>query len=84
MSHHDCRLGKGYYEGDGHEKFGKTASHRGIEGPHAMVHGGTQKVLNLLNDVRGNFHGICAAMGEMEAGSVGFFKGLDRSLDELT
>lgn len=84
VSHHNCRLGKWYYEGDGARKFGKTPSYRGIEGPHAMVHDGTQKVFNLLDDVQGNFPAICIAMREMEDGSKGVFAGLDRSLDELS
>ncbi|MCA9000717.1 MAG: CZB domain-containing protein [Planctomycetes bacterium] len=82
VNHHNCRLGKWYYEGDGAQKFGRTPSYGDIENPHATVHQGTQKVFDLLGDVRGNFPAIQDALDEMERGSEGVFRGLDIALEE--
>ena len=37
-SHHECRLGKWYYQGDGRECFSKLDHYRAIEPPHVEVH----------------------------------------------
>jgi len=36
--HHNCRLGKWYYEGDGKECFSQLSGYREIETPHEQVH----------------------------------------------
>lgn len=38
VTHHNCRLGKWYYEGIGREKFSNMPSFGILEAPHAMVH----------------------------------------------
>ena len=37
-SHHECRLGKWYYHGDGHDCFSKLKPYQAIESPHVEVH----------------------------------------------
>jgi len=37
-SHHECRLGKWYYQGDGRECFSRLGPYQRIEPPHAEVH----------------------------------------------
>lgn len=37
-SHHECRLGKWYYHGDGRDCFSKLEPYRAIEPPHVEVH----------------------------------------------
>ena len=37
-SHHQCRLGKWYYEGDGHDCFSRLKPYQAIEPPHVQVH----------------------------------------------
>jgi RNA-splicing ligase RtcB len=37
-SHHECRLGKWYYQGDGHDCFSKLKPYQAIEPPHVEVH----------------------------------------------
>ena len=37
-SHHECRLGKWYYQGDGRECFSRLAAYKKIESPHVDVH----------------------------------------------
>ena len=36
--HTRCRLGKWYYEGEGHACFSKLPGYRGLEDPHRAVH----------------------------------------------
>jgi predicted nucleic acid-binding Zn-ribbon protein len=37
-SHHECRLGKWYYQGDGRDCFSKLKPYQAIEPPHVEVH----------------------------------------------
>ena len=36
--HHQCRLGKWYYQGDGYQFFSKLPAYRALEEPHRQVH----------------------------------------------
>ncbi len=36
--HHQCRLGKWYYEGEGRDSFSHTTAFKALEAPHAQVH----------------------------------------------
>jgi len=38
VSHHDCRLGQWYYEGEGHACFSSLAGYAQLEKPHVRVH----------------------------------------------
>jgi methyl-accepting chemotaxis protein len=42
VDNHNCRLGKWYYEGLGHEKFRTTTAYAKLNQPHADVHKTTQ------------------------------------------
>jgi len=43
VDHHNCRLGKWYYEGIGHDQFRRTTAYGKLELPHAEVHRATQR-----------------------------------------
>ncbi len=47
VNHHNCRLGKWYYEGQGKELFGKTPSFAQVEKPHSEVHDGVHRAFGL-------------------------------------
>jgi methyl-accepting chemotaxis protein len=47
VDHHNCRLGKWYYEGEGMERFSGTMAFASLEKPHAEVHTNVHKVLEL-------------------------------------
>lgn len=47
VDHHNCRLGKWYYEGIGHQQFRGTAAYSKLEQPHADVHHYTQQAYHL-------------------------------------
>ncbi|MEW8627143.1 MAG: methyl-accepting chemotaxis protein [Candidatus Thiodiazotropha sp.] len=49
VDHHNCRLGKWYYEGYGQETFGHLIAFRELEEPHSQVHKAGHKALELLS-----------------------------------
>jgi len=82
VDHHNCRLGKWYYEGDGKENFSKTSHYSSLETPHATVHNGTHKVFDLMNQENVDTDAMVAAFEEMESGSQEVFDTLDRILHD--
>lgn len=85
VTHKECRLGK-WYLGEGSELFGATRAYRDLETPHAQVHGGAHRLLNVLktdweHDMEAQM-GIMAALNEMEEGSRGVMGCLDRMVAE--
>ncbi|MCF6283234.1 MAG: CZB domain-containing protein [Candidatus Polarisedimenticolaceae bacterium] len=52
VDHHNCRLGKWYYEGLGKECFSTTSAYQKLEMPHGIVH---QKVQEGLKGVSENW-----------------------------
>ncbi|MCG8487600.1 MAG: CZB domain-containing protein [Chromatiales bacterium] len=49
VDHHNCRLGKWYYEGFGQETFGHLIAFKELEEPHCQVHKAGHKALELLS-----------------------------------
>ena len=82
VDHHNCRLGKWYYEGDGKENFSKKPSYSRLETPHSIVHNGTHKVFELMLEENLNIDALVNAFKEMEKGSDAVFVGLDKILHE--
>ncbi len=82
VDHHNCRLGKWYYEGEGHNHFSKLNSFSKIESVHSQVHNGTKQIFNFLDDVELNIDKIIDGAHAMEKASSGVFRGLDEILNE--
>jgi hypothetical protein len=82
VDHHNCRLGKWYYEGDGKENFSKTSHYKSLETPHAGVHNGTHKVFDLMNQENMDVNAMVTAFEEMERGSLKVFETLDKILHD--
>ncbi|MCB0422130.1 MAG: CZB domain-containing protein [Bdellovibrionales bacterium] len=82
VDHHNCRLGKWYYEGDGKDSFSNQPSYRNLEMPHSQVHEGTKEVFSLLPASDSNFEKLSKAIDDMEKGSIGVFEVLDSMLAE--
>jgi methyl-accepting chemotaxis protein len=82
VDHHNCRLGKWYYEGDGKENFSKTSSYTKLETPHATVHNGTHKVFDLMVHEHVDLKQMIHAFEEMEKGSTEVFSTLDQILQD--
>ena len=77
VDHHNCRLGKWYYEGEGKEHFSSCSEYKDLESPHATVHNGTHKVFELMVEEKVNMKALLKAFEEMETGSDNVFKSLD-------
>jgi methyl-accepting chemotaxis protein len=82
VDHHNCRLGKWYYEGEGKEVFSQTPSYSKLETPHATVHNGTHKVFDLIVEENVDTQALIAAFAEMEKGSDEVFAILDKILHD--
>ena len=82
VDHHNCRLGKWYYEGDGKENFSDTKNYRALETPHSVVHNGTHKVFDLMVDESVDTKALESAFKEMEKGSEDVFAILDKILHD--
>ncbi|MEH0862184.1 methyl-accepting chemotaxis protein [Halobacteriovorax sp. DPLXC-1] len=82
VDHHNCRLGKWYYQGEGQESFSHLSCFSHIESDHAHVHNGTKHIFDYLSNVKENIEHITDGINEMERASEGVFDGLDRILDE--
>ena len=82
VDHHNCRLGKWYYEGVGKENFSNTSHYSNLEAPHAIVHNGTHKVFDLMVEEKVDIASLKAAFDEMESGSDEVFKILDQILHD--
>lgn len=74
--HTQCRLGKWYYQGEGHDCFSKLPGYREIEQPHMAVHQAAVKALNAYANQE------CAEMidevGKMEEASIAVLAGLEK------
>jgi hypothetical protein len=74
-SHTHCRLGKWYYEGDGHSCFSNLPGYREIEPPHVDVH--QQGVLAVKHYRAGRIEQSLEALGRMEQASVQVLRNLE-------
>jgi len=83
VDHHNCRLGKWYYQGEGKENFSTTPSYKSLEEPHALVHNATHKVFDAIaKDDASNADILQEAFKEMEEGSKKVFETLDKILHD--
>ena len=80
VDHHNCRLGKWYYEGRGKDNFSKTSSYKKLEKPHAVVHKNTKKVFDLMST--DNNDKLVKTFDEMEKSSDEVFIILDQILND--
>lgn len=85
-NHHNCRMGKWYYEGDGKNMFSHTSAYQKMETPHANVHNHVIKAVQCAT--RGdclspeNFDNLVKEMLEMENNSKELFIHLDNMVKE--
>jgi methyl-accepting chemotaxis protein len=79
VDHHNCRLGKWYYEGEGKEFFSCSNHYGSLEYPHSVVHEGTKDVFDLLErDQQLDYTTLMEALRVMEESSGEVFAALDR------
>ncbi|PHM18172.1 MAG: chemotaxis protein [Sulfuricurvum sp. PD_MW2] len=82
VDHHNCRLGKWYYEGEGADFFKKTPSYSSLESPHSIVHNSTHKIFDLMKTDEIGSDRFVKIFEEMEHASDSVFNTLDRMLQE--
>jgi len=82
VDHHNCRLGKWYYEGEGAAYFAKMPSFKTLETPHAQVHTATKKVFDVIEHHNTDLGKLQDYFKEMEDGSKQVFAILDQVLHE--
>ncbi|MDD5053396.1 MAG: methyl-accepting chemotaxis protein [Sulfuricurvum sp.] len=82
VDHHNCRLGKWYYEGEGSEYFKNTSSYASLESPHSIVHNSTHKIFDLLKTESIGSEQYIKTFEDMERASDGVFTILDQMLHE--
>jgi hypothetical protein len=75
-SHRHCRLGKWYYEGEGHHCFSRLPGYRDVESPHERVHRAALEALK--HHSAGEHEKAIAAVGAMEQASLGVLENLER------
>lgn len=85
VSHHDCRLGKWYYGGEGKEFFASSQHYAGLERPHEKVHSSTEVVFETLSQEAGtlDYAALMPAVQAMESASQEVFRCLDRIRDDI-
>jgi hypothetical protein len=86
VDNHNCRLGKWYYEGIGHETFRTTRAYRNLDLPHQEVHRTTQMAYQVS---RGNWsedaHKLSEIIKQMELSeqaSAEVMKCIDEMVEE--
>ncbi|MES9954447.1 MAG: methyl-accepting chemotaxis protein [Candidatus Thiodiazotropha sp. 6PLUC2] len=76
VDHHNCRLGKWYYEGEGDEFFSSSPYYKALEQPHEIVHKTTHDIFKLLQSER-DYSALMNALKTMEENSMEVFRKLD-------
>lgn len=77
VDHHNCRLGKWYYEGEGKKFFSSSNHYAKLEPVHAAVHGSTKEVFNQLEQQASNYESLLSPLQKMEQASREVFRLLD-------
>ena len=75
-SHTECRLGKWYYHGDGHECYARLPGYREIEAPHKQVHDQALAALRAFSEK--DNRRMLQAVTDMETASTGVLSGLEK------
>lgn len=77
VDHHNCRLGKWYYQGEGKQFFSRTNSYGSLEHPHSQVHNGTHGVFELIGSEEPDYAALLLHFRTMEEASASVFRALD-------
>ena len=79
VDHHNCRLGKWYYQGEGQEFFSSSEHYAALEHPHSVVHGGTHEVFDIIAmDQQLDYAALMKSFKVLEDSSSQVFAALDR------
>ncbi|GLR07621.1 methyl-accepting chemotaxis protein [Mixta theicola] len=81
-THHECRLGKWYYEGEGRTLFAGNDHFRQLERPHADVHNNGRAALTAFD--KGDIKALADLLGKMEHASSQVILIIDRLIEHIT
>lgn len=81
-THHECRLGKWYYEGEGRQLFAGNEHFRQLEQPHANVHNNGRAALAAYS--AGDIKALAEYLGKMEQASSQVILIIDRLIEHIT
>jgi len=76
LPHTECRLGKWYYGGEGHDCFSKLPGYAELEQPHITVHQAAKEAL--LAHADGNSASMLNQLGRMEDASLQVLASLEK------
>lgn len=76
VDHHQCRLGKWYYEGDGKACFSSLDGYKDIEPPHEVVHQTGKAVIDAFHNK--DTDTVIEQLGQMEKASLDVLTNLER------
>ena len=76
LPHTQCRLGKWYYGGEGHDCFSKLPGYAELEQPHINVH--QAAIEALIANANGNNPSMLNQLGKMEEASLQVLAGLEK------
>jgi hypothetical protein len=76
LPHTECRLGKWYYGGEGHDCFSKLPGYAELEQPHITVHQAAKEAL--LAHADGNSPSMLNQLGRMEDASLQVLASLEK------
>jgi hypothetical protein len=74
--HTQCRLGKWYFAGEGHDLYAHLPGYRELDAPHAIVHKAGKEALDALR--AGQMSAGVDAVGRMEEASLAVVDALER------
>ena len=83
VDHHNCRLGKWYYEGEGKEFFSSSSHYKDLEHPHSIVHNGTKNIFELIQQENLDYDALMDAVKIMEESSQKVFDSLSEIADDV-
>ncbi|MCU7834366.1 MAG: CZB domain-containing protein [gamma proteobacterium symbiont of Taylorina sp.] len=76
VDHHNCRLGKWYYEGEGKEFFSHSSHYQVLEQPHSIVHNSTKDIFKIIEQEDIDYDQLMQAVQVMEDSSQQVFDSL--------
>jgi methyl-accepting chemotaxis protein len=86
VDHHNCRLGKWYENGEGHERFSQVSSYAALETPHAQVHENIHQALAIVESAdlenESTSQQIINAFEMSEQASLGVINSIEQLVEE--
>lgn len=73
VDHHNCRLGKWYFEGEGKEYFSHSSHYKDLDTPHSIVHNSTRDIFEIIKHKKIDYQKLMQTVKIMEEASENVF-----------